>query len=462
MSDLTHGIEVLELDSGVRPVTTVRTSVIGLVGTAPRGPLNTPTLLTGPRNAADVFGAGGSLAAALEAVYAQSGALVVAVNVLDAANPAHVTSVADESLGSGHAVGAVISLANSNLVAFTSLVQDPGGAATVLTLDTDYTVDLDAGTVTLLKNIGSDALNANYTAANFAGVTEDDVAGTLLDKTGVYALIDAEHLTGFVPKILIAPEFAHFEVNLSAATAIVPALSTVAARLRAIALIDSPNTDAADAITARGLVSGDLARVGLIDPGVETAAGSRSASAYAAGVQARVDNEKGFWWSLSNQPINGIIGTGRPVDFVLGDPSSEADVLNAQHIITIVNKGGYRLWGNRSLETVDPKWKYLCVRRTADMINESLLQAHLWAVDRPITRTYVDEVIAGVKAYLRHLVAQGAILGGDVWADEELNTPESIASGHIWFDFDFTPTYPAEKITFRSRLVNDYIETIFN
>lgn len=461
MSDLTHGIEVLEISGGSRPISTVRTSIIGLAGTSAQGPLNTPVLITGQTDAVNTFGTGGSIAAALEAIYAQAGAIIVAVNVLNPANPAHVTDVVGEDLGSGHAVNAVISLANEHLTEFTSLVQDPDGVATVLTLDTDYTVDLDAGTVTVLKNIGSDALSAAYKAANFAGVTEGDVAGTLLDKTGVYALIDAESVTGFMPRILIAPEFAHFESNLSAATAIVPALVTAADRLRAVTFIDSPNTDKADAITAKGLVSGDLARVALIDPAVDTDGGARSASAYFAGVQAKLDNEKGFWWSVSNQPINGIIGTGRPIDFTLGDSSSESEALNAQHIMTIINKGGYRTWGNRSLETVDAKWKFLCVRRTADMINESLLRAHLWAVDRPITKTYVDEVLAGVKAYLRNLVAQGAILGGDVWADEELNTPESIANGQVWFDFDFTPPYPAEKITFRSRLVNDYIESVF-
>ena len=34
-------------------------------------------------------------------------------------------------------------------------------------------------------------------------------------------------------------------------------------------------------------------------------------------------------------------------------------------------------------------------------------------------------------------------------------------SGKIYFDFDFTPVYPAEHITFRSHLVDDYIKDIF-
>lgn len=57
-------------------------------------------------------------------------------------------------------------------------------------------------------------------------------------------------------------------------------------------------------------------------------------------------------------------------------------------------------------------------------------------------------------------MAVGAVLGGRCWADEELNTPDQIAQGKVYFDFDFTPPYPAEHITFRSHLVNDYLVEI--
>ena len=46
-----HGVEVLQIDTGVRPIQTVRSSVIGLIGTAPGAdatafPLNTPVMVT--------------------------------------------------------------------------------------------------------------------------------------------------------------------------------------------------------------------------------------------------------------------------------------------------------------------------------------------------------------------------------------------------------------------------------
>jgi phage tail sheath protein FI len=81
-------------------------------------------------------------------------------------------------------------------------------------------------------------------------------------------------------------------------------------------------------------------------------------------------------------------------------------------------------------------------------------------VDRNITATYLEDVTGGVNAYLAGLTAKGAIIGGRCWADEDLNTPDSIAAGRVYFNFDFTPPYPAERITFRSHLTNAYLANI--
>jgi phage tail sheath protein FI len=137
-----------------------------------------------------------------------------------------------------------------------------------------------------------------------------------------------------------------------------------------------------------------------------------------------------------------------------------ANFLNERKVATIIQQDGFRLWGNRTC-SADAKWCFISVRRTADMINDSLLRAHLWAVDRNITKTYVEDVCEGVNNYLRYLKNIGAVIGGNCWADAALNTPDQIQQGKIVFDFDFTPPYPAEHITFRSRLVSDYLEEIF-
>lgn len=85
-----HGVEVVEIDSGPRPISTVKSSVIGLIGTAPDAdddafPCNTPVLVAGSRLEAarlDTTGNGaGTLPHAIDAIFDQAGAMVVVVRV---------------------------------------------------------------------------------------------------------------------------------------------------------------------------------------------------------------------------------------------------------------------------------------------------------------------------------------------------------------------------------------------
>jgi uncharacterized protein len=264
--------------------------------------------------------------------------------------------------------------------------------------------------------------------------------------TGVFALKRAQASIGYTPRILVA-EGAHVE-------AVATNLKSVCASLRATAwvgLFGMTNTEA----TAWMVDNGNDRVMGLWP----TINGGEDPAAFAAGVTARSDNDRGFWWSPSNQEVFGIVSLDSPVDFQLGDTTSLANVLNEGNVTTFIRQGGFRLWGNRT-GSIDSKWAFLSVRRTADIINDSLQRAHLWAVDRLINKTFLDDVADSVNAYLRSLQNQGAIIGGTCWPDPDLNSPDQLAQGKVYFNFDFTPPYPAEHITFRSLLVNDYLEEL--
>jgi phage tail sheath protein FI len=393
MAGFLHGVEVLEVESGTRPISVVNTSVIGIVGTAPDAdplvfPLNTPVLVAGSRTEAaklDTVGTGlGTLPAALDGIFDQIGAVVIVVRV---------------------------------------------------------EVGLDEAE-TLANVIGG--VNA--------------VDGTF---EGVHALAGAESVVGFAPRILIAPGFTH-QRPTDLANPVVAELVGLADRMRAVIIQDGPNTTDAAVIEAAGDNGSD--RVYLVDPWHLVFAGGVTVavppSSRVAGMIAKSDNDVGFWASPSNREIAGIIGLSRPIDFVLGDRASRANLLNEAKVATTIRQNGFRLWGSRTL-SADAKFAFLSVRRTADVLNASLQRAHLWAVDRGITRTYVDDVTDSVNGFLRDLKAQGAILGGVCWADPDLNTPTAVADGKVYFNFDFSPVYPAEHITFRSILVNDYVEEVF-
>ena len=385
-----HGVEVLEIDDGPRPIRTVRSSVIGLIGTAPdadeqKFPLNMPVLIAGKRSDASGLGEEGTLPAAVDDVFDQTGAMIVLIRVAETDG-----GTTDGSLG-----------------------PLPSDVSQIL-----------------------------------GGVDEE--TGQYL---GIQAFLAAESEVFVTPRILVAPEFSHHP-------AVINNLLSVAERLRAVVVSDGPNGSDSDAIAHRQRFGSP--RMYLVDPWVrvwsalENVEVVRPASARVAGLIAKSDAERGFWWSPSNREIRGLMGTARSVDFALGDTNARANFLNENEVATIIQKDGFRLWGNRSC-SADPKWAFLSVRRTVDMINESLLRAHMWAVDRNITKTYIEDVLEGVNAYLRHLQTVGAIINGRAWADPELNTPDQISQGKVTIDFDFTQPYPAEHITFRSHLVNDYL-----
>jgi len=375
-----HGVELLEIDSGIRPISSVRSSVIGIIGTAPgadasKFPINTPVLVAGVMPSEADLGITGTLYNALDGIFDQAGAVVVVVRVTSS--------------------------------------------------------DVDATQITNL--VGS--------------------AGSL---TGVHAFEKSQSVLGLEPRILIAPGF-------STTASVLTELLSVANKLRAVIVADAGEEGATPAEAQTYANSFDSNRVYMVYPQVKVSRGGvdvvEPASSRVAGIIAKTDNDKGFWWSPSNQTIVGITGVDYPVGFVMGEPTSLANILNEQKLATIINVGGYRLWGNRSLSS-DSKWTFLQTRRTADIINDSLLKAHLWAVDRNITKTYISDVTLGVNSYLNDLVAQGAILGGKCWADPDLNTPTAIAQGKVYFSFDFTPPYPAEHITFRSLLTLDYLQDV--
>ena len=387
-----HGIEHIEISDGIRPISTVKSSVIGLIGTAPEAnedkfPLNTPVLIAGCRTEAAKLGTSGTLPTAIDGIFDQCGARVVVIRVAEGV---------------------------------------AGGEAT-------------AEAATISNVIGG--VNAK------TGRNE-----------GIQCFLDANSVVKARPRILIAPGFSHQQ-------AVATELVSVAERLKAVCILDGPNTTNEVAISyAENFGS---ARVFVVDPWVtvwDMAASAdvvQPASARVAGLISKSDNERGFWWSPSNQEILGITGTARPIDFVMGDSNCVANHLNENNVATIIHQDGYRLWGNRTPAT-DTKFAYLCVRRTADMVAESLLAAHLWAVDRGITRTYMEDVRDGVDMYLRHLQKVGAILGGSCWVDREINSADQIMQGIVYWDYDFTPVYPAEHLVFRSHIVDDYIEEIFS
>ena len=353
----------------------------------------------------------------------------------------------------------------------TTTVAFSGGVAgsavvTAYTKDVDYSVDT-LGKITILSGSAiaeGSTVRVSYKKLDAGTVTSAQISGTINSTTGAYTGIKCFDLLyntfGFTPKILIAPGYS----QLAAVSA---ELLVSANKHRGIALLDAPiGTTVAQAIAGRG-PAGNIGgfntsskRAYLMYPHVKVydlasdANELQPLSQFAAGVMANTDLVDGYWFSPSNREVLGIVGVERSITGGINNASSEANLLNEKGITTIQSAygTGLRLWGNRSaaFPTSTAPDNFIAVRRTADILQESIEFAMLDFIDQPINNAVIDAICETVNQFIRTLIGRGALIDGNCSFSRAKNPDVEIAAGHLTFDLNFMPPTPAERITFDS------------
>ena len=381
MADYHHGVRVIEINEGTRPIRTVTTAVIGLVATADDAdaavfPLNTPVLLTNVLGALVSAGVTGTLYRTLEAISLQAKPFTIVVRVEEGADAAETTS---------------------NVIG------------------------------------GTDA-NGNY--------------------TGMKALLAAEAKVGVKPRILGAP-------GLDTA-AVTTAFAAIAQQLRAFvyAYCDDCTTKE-DAIIYRDTFG--AREVMLIWPEFlawdvnADAATALSSVAFALGLRAKLDNLVGWHKTLSNMPVNGPTGISKDVFWDLQDPATDAGILNANEITTLIQRGGFRFWGSRTTEEPGGFFYFENYTRTAQVLADTIAEAMFSFVDKPMHPSLIKDIIASINAKFRELKSQGYIIGGEAWYDPEANDETTLKAGKLTIDYDYTPVPPLENLMFQQRITDSYL-----
>jgi len=400
-----HGVETIEITKGPVPVREVKSAVIFLVGTAPvhltkpegvsesdwyEQTVNNPILILRREDGIKYFGdatPGYTIPYALDAIFDHSGSTIIVVNVFDPR---------------------------------------------------------------VHKNSSNQPDPSTVTSADVIG-TFDSTTGR---RTGLKIAEELYSRFGFTAKIILCPVFCE---SPSVATEMI----ALCENHRALALIDAPvGLTVQQVLNARGAggqLNTSAYRAVICYPHLkvyDTATNSERLEPFSqrlAGVIAKVDHEEGYWYSPSNHEILGIIGVERPITAAVNDPNTEANVLNENGIVTVFNSfgTGYRVWGNRSAAwptKSDPK-NFISVRRTADIIAESIEYATLQFLDKPIT-VAVDGVLSMVNAFIRTLIGRGALVDGKCYFLKDKNPPDQLANGHLTFTYEIMPPTPAERITF--------------
>ncbi|MBS7660552.1 phage tail sheath protein [Pseudomonas lalucatii] len=379
-TDYHHGVRVVEINEGTRPIRTISTAVIGLVATASDAdavafPLDTPVLLTDVLTAIGKAGTQGTLAKALDAIADNASPLTVVVRVAEGVDEAATTS----------------------------------------------------------NVIGSVTAGGQF--------------------TGLKALLAAKTKLGVTPRILGCPGLD----TLAVATE----LASIAQQLRAFAYVSAWGcATKEEAVAYRDNFGARELMVIWPDfqiwDSVTSQALNTPAVARALGLRAKLDEQVGWHKTLSNIPVNGVTGISKDVFWDLQNPATDAGYLNANEVTTLIREGGFRFWGSRTCSD-DPLFAFENYTRTAQVLADTIAEAHLWAVDKPMHASLVRDIIEGINAKFRELKAQGYIIDGQCWYDEAANDATTLKAGKLYLDYDYTPVPPLENLLLRQRITDRYL-----
>jgi phage tail sheath protein FI len=131
-----------------------------------------------------------------------------------------------------------------------------------------------------------------------------------------------------------------------------------------------------------------------------------------AGVMTTIDNQYGVWEAPANTNIIGAAG----LPLKLSDTSQaniNVDALTGKSINAIRSFTGLGIlvWGARTLDGNSGDWKYLSVRRTAMMIENSCKLAARNYVFQPNTKNTWEAVKAMISSFLMNVWQEGGLQG---------------------------------------------------
>jgi hypothetical protein len=490
------GVYIEEIPSGVRPITPVATSITAFIGRARRGMVHTPVTV---RNFGDYVRAFGELwmestmGYAVQHFFMNGGGEAIIVRVhngavvqdLELPGPQGPLALQAASPGTwGTNLQAEVDLLTRNtadpaLFNLTVRELNPAGGDPLAT-ESFRNVSVDAASprfVTtvlrfesqLVRVVGTPPISAPSPGPSTAvGTPGDDgnpiddtsITGTGMQaqRQGLWALENADLFN-----LLYIPPLRR-DLDVGAAATLAPALALCRLR-RAILLVDGPQTwvappapvDPAIGVDTLGLRDNNSAiyfpRVIMPDPLQENRPAEFGPGGVVAGIIARTDAQRGVWKAPAGQEAT-LLGV-RELRVKLTDGEHGAlnpAGVNCLRTFPVIQ---HVVWGARTLNGADrlaSEWKYLSVRRTALMIEESLYRGLQWVVFEPNDEPLWAQIRLNVGAFMHGLFRQGAFQGRSpreaylVKCDGETTPQADIDRGIVNVLVGFAPLKPAEFV----------------
>lgn len=460
MSDPIFGIGIQRIDNEPRPAVVTDMSVVGLVFIAPDAdaaafPYNTPVQFYSDDAAMTAkLGQTGTAAWAVELINQQLGEFQVAANIVGVRVEEGVD--VDETIanlrGSASSRTGMYALLNAGselgitprLICVPGYTSQPIGQVGAVAIDT-------AGTG---YEVGDAISGTGGGGTGFAAeVSEVDGTGAIV------AIAITDGGTGYTsaPTLSVASTAgAGAAVTATvdtASNAIVAGLPTLLDQLLAVAVVDGPATTQQAAIAWRESINS--MRIIPVDPAAKVLDEDGDlitvpASPAIIGIAVRRDHEfQGRpFHSWANQPVRGIVGPSRPIDFSILDGATEGQQLLAKNIGVIVRgentdgaiaDGGYIFVGTDTCSE-DSLWTFYNQVRGRDFIHLMFIKTLRYFLGRRnIDRGTIEDIINTMTFGLRDIQAAGDLLGFRVGFNRDANSPEQLRLGR------FTVAFRAEE-----------------
>jgi phage tail sheath protein FI len=483
------GVYIQELDSGVRVIPGIPTSITAFVGRGRRGPVDTPVRVQGLGEYGRRFGelwSEAPLGYAVTHFFLNGGSDAIIIRVENGGAPAAVDVPADggtpltlEAADPGiwgnqlratiihPAAGTAFHLTIQEMSAanplevvgeerFLNLTLTPGDPRFVTDVLNAESRLVDLATLSSGRPQISVAPIAftggdDGAAVGAAQVSDSNLAAT---RGGIYALENTDLFN-----LLVIPPF---EPGADVGIATWDAAAAYCVTRRAMLIVDPDDAwdEPSDVIGGLGTLVTPSAnasiyfpRIRVPDPLKENRLETFAPSGAVAGVIARTDALRGVWKAPAGQEatLNGV-------------PELSVRLTDGQHgqlnpigvnCLRTFPIAGRVVWGARTLVGADElanQWAYLPVRRTALFIEESLFRGTQWVVFEPNDEPLWSQIRLNVGAFMNGLFRRGAFQGTTpaqayfVKCDREANPQEDIDRGIVNIIVGFAPLKPAEFV----------------
>jgi phage tail sheath protein FI len=180
-----------------------------------------------------------------------------------------------------------------------------------------------------------------------------------------------------------------------------------------------------------------------------------------AGVYTTVDNARGVWKAPANVSLNSVVA---PAVSVSHDEQEDLNVTTQGKSINAIRTfigEGVLVWGARTLDGNSLDWRYINVRRTMIMLEESIkLATKAYVFDPNVSSTWVT-IRSMIGNFLYGIWKQGGLAGAvpeDAYSVHvglgETMTPQDILEGILRVTVLVAITRPAEfiEITFQQQM----------